>query len=252
MKRVILWSIAILVGIPLAFIAVLAFLFFVFYPLEHRWNLHKAGNLNDQVWEDSTARIATVEVQITGDGQTRTLSKDIVCYQGNFARPWNLKDGRPARGVTSHSTGPEALEVDFDKGASLYIDLQFMCGRVGRDAGLALPHIYEFSQMYIVGLSGTLYCSFRDTDLTRPFVIDTAAVQVSRPTIISVTEKPLRSVAAREDMEPAQTPSVTSGFKRRWGIDIRRSNWREADACWSDRVGRCSNEMTRSCGALKK
>ncbi|MEO0915572.1 MAG: hypothetical protein AAFY31_01075 [Pseudomonadota bacterium] len=249
MKRAILWVVGIVVGVPLAIVTLIAFMLFVFYPLQHAWNVRAADSRNANVWDESTARVVTVEVTVHSEVGPETLQTDVVCHRGHFARPWTLKSGAPATGVAPRSIGSEALEADFPTGAQLFVELRFLCHRVFREEVLDPPWQLKNSQMYVFSSQDSLYCSFSDIGRGGNYVLQTDAARVEHPIIVAISEKPLASVATLADLGTSETPSTSAEFARTWGREMRRSNWHKEKACWTGRAGVCSDVMTRACGA---
>ena len=68
MAKALLWVLGILVGVPAAVVAFFVFMLFVFYPIQHAWNVYRMDAKNDVVWANDLARIATVEIKLFSDG----------------------------------------------------------------------------------------------------------------------------------------------------------------------------------------
>lgn len=249
MAKFILWTIGLIIGVPTAFVAFNAFMIFVFYPWLHPWNVKRMDAKNDLVWEEAIARVVTVEAELGTTEHVVKLTTDVVCYEGYFATAWNLKNGGPETGIGPKSIGFEALQAKFPTGAMLDIDMWRLCDEALLMDIDELPLKVEYSNAQIVGPELSLYCSF-------PFFISpsdetllrTDVGWVSFPYIVSLEERPLRTLATRSDMGSSETPSIYSGFTRRWGSDMRRSNWKDDEGCWSGRIGSCDEAMTNYCG----
>ena len=250
MHKVVLWVLGLAVAIPVALVALVAFVFFAVFPAMHAWNLHRMEGKNDQVWENATARVVTVETQLGTKDNLTPHSADIICYEGYYATPWTLKDGGPKTGFKPMSVGFEALQAPFPTGATLDISLRFLCGAVFRTQTTDLPFKYRFNQMDIVAEDLQLTCRFNNLHQDREFAFETDAGRAGHPYIVAIDERPLRNVATRADMGSAETPSVSSGFTRRWewALGKGRSYWRADSSCWTNTIGRCNDALTQYCG----
>lgn len=244
---------AIGVGVPVAVVLFGAFVLFAFYPAQHAWNVFRMDAKNDRVWENAIARVVTVEAKLGSEDRVDTLKTDIICYEGHWARPFDMKAGAPATGIAPKSIGFEVLQADFPTGAILDINLRFLCAHAFNSKVKDLPLKFRYDQINILAPDLSLYCPFSYNRRSDEFAIQTDAAWVSHPHIVAIKEQPLRNLATRTDMGTSQTPSTTSGFSRRWN-EINRSRrsgrgaWRAKQACWTDTVGRCHEALTRYCG----
>ena len=248
MRRAILWIIGIVIGVPVLVFALGAFMLFVFYPAKHALNVYRMDAKNERVWEEGIARVVTVEAELGTISGVEKLESDIICYQGHYARPWTLKNGAPKTGVTPTSVGFESLQVDFPTGATLYIDLYHLCVEAFRIDTNEMPLKLDSSDMFIVAPELEMYCSFRLPNRLSEKFFQTDAAWVSYPKIVGVTERPLNSTTTISEMGSSETPLIGSRFGQRWGLEFRRSNWRSAEQCWTDRLGQCDEAMTNYCG----
>ena len=252
MKKAVLWIVGLVVGVPIAVVTFGAFMLFAFYPAKHAWNVYRMDAKNDRVWEDAIARVVTVEAKLGSEESVNTLETVIVCYKGYWARSWNLKAGAPASGIGPKSIGFEVIQADFPTGATLDINLRFLCNRVFQDDIKGLPLKFRYNEINIVAPELSLYCPFHYNQRSDEYAVQTDAGWVSHPYIVSVKKQPLRNLAARADMGTSETPSVSSGFAMRWrGITETgrgRSHWKSEMACWTDGFGRCNEALTRYCG----
>lgn len=249
MAKFILWTIGLIIGVPTALAALSAFMVFVVYPLVHPWNVKRMDAKNDLVWEEAVARVVTVEAELGTKERTEKLTTNIVCYEGYFATAWNLKNGGPKTGIGPKSIGFETLQTKLPTGATLDIDLRWLCRTVFRTDADKLPLKLEYSNAQIVGPELSLYCSFPSaTRRSAVNLLHTDAGWVRFPYIVAIREQPLQSLAKRSDMGSSETPSISSGFTRRWGIDMRESSWNDEKGCWGDRIGVCNETMTNYCG----
>jgi len=113
----------------------------------------------------------------------------------------------------------------------------------------ALPLKVDLSIAQIVAPELSLYCSFPFyLRRSRQSLLFTDAAIISFPYIVALEEQPLRTLATRSEMGSSETPSISYGFTRRWGSDMRRSDWKDDKGCWSGRVSQCNDEMTNYCG----
>lgn len=253
MVKFILWTIGLIIGVPTAFVAFNAFMVFVFYPWLHPRNVERMDAKNDLVWEEAIARIVTVEAELGTMEGTEKLTTDVVCYEGYFARAWNLKDGGPDTGFRPKSIGFEALQAVFPTGATLDIDLSYLCSKVFRMENNELPLKLGHNQTYIVAPELSLYCPFYNSEhsgRSKSNALQTDAGWVGHPYIVAIEMRPLRTLATRSEMGSSEVPSVSSGFARRWEWATRtgKSHWNAEKACWTDRVGRCDEALTYYCG----
>ena len=160
MAKFILWTIGLIVGVPTAILALNIFLVYAVYPWTHTWNVKRMDAKNDLVWEEAVARVVTVEAKLRIKERNETLTTTIVCYEGHFATAWNLKNGGPKTGIGPKSIGFETLQTKLPTGATLDIDLRWLCRTVFRTDADKLPLKLEYSDAQIVGPELSLYCSF--------------------------------------------------------------------------------------------
>ncbi|MEM9394596.1 MAG: hypothetical protein AAGA38_12100 [Pseudomonadota bacterium] len=217
MVRVLLWALGILVGVSVSVVAFGAFMHFVFHPAKHQWNVHRMDARNDQVWEEGVARIVTVAAELEGSDASETVKSEIVCYEGYYARPWSLKLGATSSGMAPTSLEPEALQAEFPTGATLDISLRSLCNTVFVETSQELPQKFEHNQINIVAPDLSLHCQFNAfRSHSGEFALRTDAGWVGHPSIVAIEERPLKSVSTRSDLGSSETPSVYSGFARRW------------------------------------
>jgi len=253
MVKFLLWTIGLIIGVPIAILALNVFLIYVVYPWTHTWNVSRMDAKNDLVWEQAVARVVTVEAKLGTKERTETLTTNIVCYEGYFATAWNLKNGGPRTGSGSKSIGFETLQTKLPTGGTLDINLRWLCREAFRTDVDELPLKLEYSDAHIVGPEQSLYCKFHSaTRRSAANILHTDAGRVSFPYIVALKEQPLRSLATRSDMGSSETPSISSGFTRRWGTDMRRSDWKSEKGCWGDGSGVCNETMTNYCGKNPK
>ncbi len=207
---------------------------------------------NDLVWEEAVARIVTVEVELKTAERTEMLTTDVICYEGYYARPWNLKNGGPTTGFEARSTRYEALEAALPTGASLFVGIRGLCRKALLiDVDIKeLPQEIGFNTVKVVAPELLLFCSFpRGYRDQRTTLVYTDALTVSLPEIVALEDRPLRTVVARADIISDDRGWSSESF-RRWGRDLRRSNWEDDKDCWNTSVGgQCSEIMTNFCGA---
>lgn len=244
MVKFILWTIGLIIGLPIAFVTYIAFMIFVYHPAYHSWSVKRMDAKNDRVWEEATARVVTVEASLTTPEGTEELTTDIICYQGYFARPLTPTGGPQETGNRPKSIGFESLQAELPTGATLDIDLRSLCSKAFSMDINDLPLRFEYNEMNIVAPDLSLYCKFPPHRGT----LHTDAGEVSYPYIVAVKQQPLRTLVTRSDMGSSATPYISSGFARRWGLNMRRSSWKGGKGCWGGRSGQCNEAMTNYCG----
>ncbi|MEO9516918.1 MAG: hypothetical protein ABJH45_00205 [Paracoccaceae bacterium] len=254
MSKALLWIIGILIGVPAAIVAFLAFLLFVFYPLQHSWNVYRMDAKNDRVWQEGIARVVTVEADLGGGKDIKTLTAQVVCYEGYFAKPFRLKSGAPRTRQGPRSVGFETLQGKFPTGATVDINLRFLCNRVFSTQDIELPLKFKHNEAAIVAPELSLYCRFRNKGTTSPYAIHTDAGWVGHAYITAIEKRDLSSLTTRSEMGSSETPSITSGFTRRWpwAFGSHSSGWKAKDACWTGRAGVCNEALTNFCGKNPK
>lgn len=250
MAKAVLWIVSIVVGVPAAIAVFGAFMIFVFYPAKHSWNVYRMDAKNERVWQEAVARVVTVEAELGTAERVKTLKSDVICYEGYSARAWNLKAGAPTSGMATKSIGFETLQAEFPTGATLDIDLRFLCNSVFRMDINELPLKFRHNEINIVAPVLSLFCKFHNIGDTGTYALHTDAGWVGHPYIVAIEERPLRTLATRSDIGSSETPSVSSGFTRRWEGTYGRSPsyWKAEKACWTDQVGRCHEALTNFCG----
>ena len=254
MTKIILLAIGLIVGVPAVLVALSAFQIFVFNPWQHLRNVERMDAKNDLVWEESVARVVTVEAELRTMDRTEKLTVDVVCYEGNFATAWSLKGSGQKTGIGPKSIGFEALQAELPTGGTLDIDMWRLCDEALLMDIEELPLKVEYSNAHIVGPELSLYCRFYPSRASGSILINTDAARVGYPYIVALEERPLQTLATRSEMGSSETPSVSNGFARRWEWATRtgKSHWNAEKACWTDNVGRCSETLTNYCGINRR
>jgi len=253
MAKVVIWIVIIVVAVPVALVTYVAFDLYVYRPAKHSWNVSRMDAENDQVWEEAVARVVTVEVELGTSQRVRTLKTDVVCYEGYFAKAWDLKAGGLRTGISAKSIGFEAFQAEFPPGATLDIDFTFLCRDVFRMESNELPLKLVRNGIYIVAPELSLYCQFSNTGRSgrsTSNALQTDVGWVGYPTIVAIKMRPLRTLATRSDMGSSEVPSAPLGFSRRWDRATRfhKSHWNVEKTCWTDNQRRCSETLTSYCG----
>lgn len=251
MAKFIFWVLALTILIPLALAAFFLAQIYIFYPGIHTWNLSRMDAKNEQVWRDATARVVTVEVALNISGRAEIFTTDIVCYDGYYARPWNLKSGGPETGKRPISIGFEALQAKLPTGAVLDVDLGALCFEVFREDAREVPIRLTRFESHILDTNLLRYCRFDNYKSgANTHQSQTGATWRGRPQIVAIEERLLRDLVMPSDMETPQRRNSSHDFIRRWGgrdFGWKPSRWRAEEACWTGRDG-CSEVMTKHCG----
>lgn len=236
----VLWIFGGLLAVPALLLTFIAFMLFVFYPLQHKVHVAQADRANARAWETVEARVATLEVDVSHLGATQTLSADLICYKGQVAKPWDLKGGGAKRYASDHYEGPDFLEMSLEGGATVLIEFDHPCffylGRT-EHASVNLSRL----NVYVIGSEERRYCR---SDLGAGW--EAADLSLSQARLSDVTTAPLRTLTPRDQLKSSST-RPSSGFRMRYGHNIRRPIWNSQRACWIGNGGMCDTEMTALC-----
>lgn len=252
MSRAVRWGFGVVVGLPAAVIAFGILRVFVFYPVQHAWNVHRMDAKNAGVWEDANASVVTVEAELGTKKGVETLKTEIVCYKGYYARAWSPKSGPPETGLAATSIGFEALQAELPSGGTLDISLRSLCSQVDRVDWEKLPVVLTNNGINIVAPDLSLYCRFGYTGAIHEFALQTDAVWVGYPYVTAIEERPLRTLASLSEMGSSDSPFVSSAFAQRWEGSIGKGHgrWKSREACWTDQLGLCHEALTNQCGRI--
>lgn len=258
MKKFILWSLAVLIGLPVLLATFLAFVLFIFFPLQHKWNVYRADAGNDRAWEEADARIVTVAIDILSAGETETATTDIACYRKHWAKPLGIKSGAPSKGISPTSVRTPILVTKLATGGIAEVRLSSACIIAFEENGGSLPRLKHVNRAFIGAPGLPSYCWFSGFRLQdEDILFETTAVTLSYPRIIAIEERPLRSVANRpfvgsSDVNFRPWPRSNHqpvSFSGQQGKDLRSARWDAERSCWSSRSDQCDQELTRYCGA---
>lgn len=247
MVRFLLSLVGCAIGAAIIFVVWMAVHYFVYAPAKHAWNVYRMDAKNDRVWEEGIARVVRVEVELGTAERVETLGTEIICYEGYFAQTQTLKS-ELSSGLKPRSIGFEAVQAELPTGAVLDIELSWLCDTAFRVKPEELPYRLEHSTMYVVPPGSPAYCGFSSSRRAGPIHFQTDAGWVGHPHIVTIEERPLRSLATRADLGSSETPTIYSGFYRRWGLDMSPSSWSDKLDCWTGKPGQCDAAITRHCG----
>ncbi len=244
-KKQLLWVLGILLGLPLLFFGFLAFMLFVFYPLQHKVQVALADRANSALWETDEARAATLEIDVTHDGNMQTLSAEMICYESEVARPWTLKEGAPKRYTSQQYDGPDALEMLLENGASIMIEIDYPC-RLFLPASDSDLWDLESLDVYVVNENATHYCRERIQSGWSASDLSISAARLSDKEIA-----PLRSLIPRDEFSSSSTLPSSSLWEKH-GSNLRKAHWSEKHGCWIGNGGLCDPELSALCQRPEK
>lgn len=236
-----LWIVGLALGLPLLAAAFFAFMLFVFYPIQHRVHVHQADRANTAAWETADAQVAVVSVDLSNGNTTRTASTELICWQGETARPWDLKDGAPRRFTGVRAERPEFLETGLTSGATVFVSLRNLCSSLQRNDDEETQRILQYAELRIISSESQRYC--RLTSGARP----TGPVAMSSLRLDRVETRPLRDVIAQDALSGSATPMSASPFWQRYQNTFRRTIWRPIDHCWTGFGSTCDPVLTTVC-----
>lgn len=247
--RILFWFLGIAILVPTLFAAWTYLSVMHLKPWRHERNVERMDAKNDSVWKAADATVVGLETYVSFLGETQSIASNVVCYEGYSAKAWTLKDGGPSAGPAPRSVGEQAIEEPLSDEAILFIGLRNLCRNIFR-----LDDVQDFvdrlQQAEVVVPAQGLYCREFSIHNGTPFLFRSSTVEASRPRVTSVTQRPLRDVASREAMGSSRVPSCIPARCRRFGPDLRRSDWEPENTCRNGKVGGlCNPEMTRICGA---
>lgn len=231
----------ILLAIPLIPIAFVAFMLFVFYPLQHKVHVVQADRANTAAWETAEAQVATVSVDFSNGETTRTESTQLLCWQGETARPWDLKAGAPRRFAGVRAERPEYFETELTSGATVFVSLRNLCWSLQRNDMEETQQFLQNAELRIISSESQRYC--RLTSGARP----TGPVAMSSLRLDRLETRPLRDVIAQDALSSSATPMSTSPFWQRYKNTLRRTIWDPIDRCWTGSGRTCDPVLTATC-----
>lgn len=237
-----LWVLGGLLAIPAIPIVFIAFMLFVFYPLKHKVHVAQADRANERAWETVEATTATISFDVTSDGITRTLSADLICYQGETAAPWSLKGGSPKRGSSRRMEGPLALEAKLPNDATVMIEYGDLCYHLHSDDP-NLADALQFADIHVVNSPETRSCRGRLGDGWRAPTLTVSPARIG----------PIGASLLREqipkDALASSAATRANVFWQRYENNLRRPIWRSDQQCWIGDGGVCDPELTAVCAA---
>lgn len=243
-KLIFIWIFGIFIGLPVFFVLYALQFIYVFDPLKHELDVWRMDNRNGKVWETADAKLVSLETQMTIFGEARTVSSEIVCYQGYVAIPSTFKDLGATTGLWSRSVGKHGIEQKVSDDVVLFAGLRNLCWRV-----LKSDPIDEYPDIFREGIvvlpAHGAYCRQVTYDAEEPFLYQTQTVEIRRPQITSVKTVKLRDVTTREALGSSRRICRSDLFCR-FGYGLERMFWDSSRRCWSNPG--CRPEITRICG----
>lgn len=204
-------------------VAFLAFVYFVYDPPRHAWNVYRMDVRNDLIWEHDLARVATLAVDVETDGDVERLTTEIICYDGYWARPWSIKTGPPATGRGGRSAGPELLQADLPSGEILVVDVHYLCRAVLHETPVDLPLEPSSPEVYLIWPEIGRYCAYPfERTVALGAARQTPVGLIGYPRVVATEERPLRDLVRQDDLSSYVEPLARPFFQ------IRQSTWRGA------------------------
>lgn len=222
---------SVFVGVPLAIAGFAAFSFFVYSPLLHKWHVYRMDAKNDVVWVEEIAKVATVEMELYAGDASKTLSQDIICFQGHWARPWTMKGGPPHTGEGPMSVGLEALETEWVDGSVLFVSFRRFCRHLYREDSSNLPANIKEVEVALLPRDLSFRCRYPRHKATDRYIMVTDAGKLGYPTVVSINDAPLKSVATREQVGSSQVSRFNSILGKRYGLVKTASPRKDEDPC---------------------
>ena len=236
-----LWVLGGLLAIPAIPAVFIAFMLFVFYPLQHKVHVVQADRANTAAWETAEAQVATVSVDFSNGETTRTESTELLCWQGETARPWDLKAGAPRRFAGVRAERPEFLETELASGATVFVSLRNLCWSLHRNDMEETQQILQNAKLRIISSESQRYC--RLTNGARP----TGPVVMSSLRLDRLETRPLRDVIAQDALSSSATPMSAHPFWQRYKNNLRRTIWSPPNRCWTGFGNTCDPVLTAVC-----
>lgn len=242
----VLKALLIVLAIPIAlFASSIAWVYFkieVRYPRQYELLKKEAEEWNKKHWEEGSALRVTVQVSSDKALGERTAVATVNCYRKVFARAGGLK-GPPDSPAVVKSDGPEHLSIPFGPDATHSTKLRDVC----YDAFLnsdewQFPYVTKnhFYSSRIVANDQSFSC-FLGIDPR------TTLGKVTRPTVVSVEQVPLRELLSAEaysavpyrSNEPYVRPPTSYVW---WTDEVKSECWREGPRA------PCAPEVEAICG----
>lgn len=129
-KKVILGLVAIAVGIPALFIGFIAVNLFVYGPLKHIWNTHKAEASNQTTWETGFADIYTVVATIVVNNEKHTASMEVICVHKVETQTINFKESHPFVWNMNINFSQQGLAIPLYENYRIVYKTNFSCGGI--------------------------------------------------------------------------------------------------------------------------
>ena len=129
-RKVILGLIAVAVGIPALFIGFIALNLFVYGPLKHVWNTHKAEASNQTTWETGFADIYTVAATIEVNDEKHTASMEVICIPKIETQTINFKEAHPFVWNMNINFSQQGLAIPLYENYRVVYKTNFSCGGI--------------------------------------------------------------------------------------------------------------------------